>query len=478
MRHHHPNMEMLHPKALHYPSGFPMPRSPPLFICSSPGPDPYRSHDNVYEELEHRHETDSERAHHSDDEFAEDELSLPGERSFQKSSPDTTTVATIYQERSNSSSNGAGSSSANDAGEPAYTIERNRTERNSLLSSSSSGNDNQSGGTNSQRQIRNSNSSSDCGGSNSNNGLSLGLFRCRSSNNNSINNKNNSVSRQIIPNTFSADELNGTNGEHPSSVSPITGTDIPPTIYDERSLMSLPPSYSSGSVNNNSNVNNLTNNNSVNNVNNLNNNRANYYGPVEDPELSEVERRNRINSQLSSHPVATIFRERSNPRIHHHHHMNPNRTRTNPRSLDRRRYINPQQLLNNPQDPNYLYQEPIFHEGMLYDACLSNPYSTPYQIIPEFSTFRQTHHPNGGQHHPPSSTMAVYSRDSSFGSDSGYSHNTQNSNRSNNTNNVMPNNTNNSSSNSNSWWGRGRSKGNRNNRGSRSGTLTSLNRDS
>lgn len=474
---------MLHPKALHYPSGFPMPRSPPLFICSSPGPDPYRSHDNVYEELEHRPDTDSERAHHSDDEFAEDELSLPGERSFQKNSPDATTVATIYQERSTSSSNGAGSSSANEPGEPPYTIERNRTERNSLLSSSSSGNDNQPG-TNRQT-TRNSNSSSDCGGSNSNNGLSLGLFRCRSSNNNSVNNKNSNVSRQIIPNTFSADEISD-----PISP-PITGTDIPPTIYDDRSLMSLPPSYSSGSVNNNSGVNSnqFSSVSAVNGVNN-NNNRANFYGPVDDRELSEVERRNRINSQLSCHPVATIFRDRVNSRGHHLQHSgNPNRSRTNPRSLDRRRYNN-SQTLNNQQDPNYLYQEPIFpHESMVYDACLSHPYATPYQIIPEFSTFRHpppplppsSQLPNNGPN-PTPTTMAVYSRDSSFGSDSGYSHNTQNSNRSN-TNNVMPNSNNTSNQQqqhqSNSWWTRGRSKGNRgNNRGARSSTLSSLNRDS
>lgn len=69
-----------------------MVRSPPLFISSSPGPDPYRSHDNVYEELGPptgpvRCDSDageSEHASHSDDEFAEDELSLAGESSFQK----------------------------------------------------------------------------------------------------------------------------------------------------------------------------------------------------------------------------------------------------------------------------------------------------------------------------------------------------------------------------------------------------------
>ncbi|XP_063709368.1 putative uncharacterized protein DDB_G0286901 [Culicoides brevitarsis] len=470
MRHHHPNMEMLHPKALHYPSGFPMPRSPPLFICSSPGPDPYRSHDNVYEELEHRPDSDSERAHHSDDEFAEDELSLPGERSFQKSSPDGTTVATIYQERSTgSSSNGAGSS--NEVPVEPYTIERNRTERNSLLSSSSSGtnNDNQS------RAVRNSNSSSDCGVNNSNNS---GLFRCSRNSNNNLSNKNSSISRQKLPNTF------GNGGAHvesdPTSPVILAGSDIPPAIYDDRSLMSLPPSYSSGSVNNNANVHSNNNSTIVNTVNNVNNNHANnFYGPVDDRELSEVERRNRINSQLSNHPVATIFRG-DRPRALHHHHMNSsNRSRTNPRSLDRRRFATPP-----IGDPNYLYQEPVYHHdgSMLYDGCLSHAtYSTPYQIIPEFSTFR---HPSqmaaSATINPNGQPMAVYSRDSSFGSDSGYSHNTQNSNRSNNTNNVMmPNSAQQGppqqQQQTNSWWNRSRSKGRGNNRGT---TLSSLNRDS
>ena len=43
---------MLQPKTVHYPSGFPMPQTPPVFICSSPGPDPYESNDNLYEELD------------------------------------------------------------------------------------------------------------------------------------------------------------------------------------------------------------------------------------------------------------------------------------------------------------------------------------------------------------------------------------------------------------------------------------------
>ncbi|KAG5681848.1 hypothetical protein PVAND_011256 [Polypedilum vanderplanki] len=46
------HFNMLQPKTVHYPSGFPMPQTPPVFICSSPGPDPYESNDNLYEELD------------------------------------------------------------------------------------------------------------------------------------------------------------------------------------------------------------------------------------------------------------------------------------------------------------------------------------------------------------------------------------------------------------------------------------------
>lgn len=65
----------------HFPSGYPMSNHPPVFLCSSPGPDPYSSQDlynPVYEELS---DAESERAPapHSEDEFAEDELSLGGE---------------------------------------------------------------------------------------------------------------------------------------------------------------------------------------------------------------------------------------------------------------------------------------------------------------------------------------------------------------------------------------------------------------
>ncbi|XP_023012469.2 putative Hedgehog signaling attenuator pxb [Leptinotarsa decemlineata] len=77
-----PSIEMIDVKNnIHYPSGYPISTHPPVFLCSSPGPDPYCSQDlynPVYEELS---DADSELAPapHSEDEFAEDELSLAGE---------------------------------------------------------------------------------------------------------------------------------------------------------------------------------------------------------------------------------------------------------------------------------------------------------------------------------------------------------------------------------------------------------------
>lgn len=66
---------------IHYPSGYPMTAHPPVFLCSSPGPDPYCSQDlynPVYEELSDA-ESEMAPAPGSEDEFAEDELSLAGD---------------------------------------------------------------------------------------------------------------------------------------------------------------------------------------------------------------------------------------------------------------------------------------------------------------------------------------------------------------------------------------------------------------
>lgn len=442
---------MLHAKALHYPSGFPMPRSPPLFICSSPGPDPYRSNDNVYEELEHRGRfSDCDRQLHSDEDFAEDELSLPGDRSLNKSSSENTTVATIYQER------GAGSTSSNANENTAMYIERNRVERNSLLSSaSSSANDNNVARPN----MRNSSSSNESNhhntlnhlasnnGTTSNAGSSAGFFRFRTSrpstckaksarpktNNISMDNLNSSTETtpaDEVP-AFGSGNSSGNNNTGSSSASNNNNS-------DPISASSVNGNHIEGDTNNNSNI----------------CGRNNYYGTE-----SEVERRNRINAQLSNPAlnVATIFRDRNiryHPaRANANYYAPPqqmmasrannngetnSRSRTNPR-VDRRRNViretnnntnsNSINTINNNQE--YLYHEPVFHENMVYDPYTSfnnngngggrsQLYPQPY-ILPEFTTFRNCNNLNN-PHQP------LYN--SAMGSDSGYSQNTQTSGRS------------------------------------------------
>lgn len=63
-------------RPLHYQ----MPHSPPLFICSSPGPDPYCSNENVYEELEHNEDenfTMNDRQIDTEGNYSADASSLP-----------------------------------------------------------------------------------------------------------------------------------------------------------------------------------------------------------------------------------------------------------------------------------------------------------------------------------------------------------------------------------------------------------------
>lgn len=157
---------------------------------------------------------------------------------------------------------------------------------------------------------------------------------------------------------------------------------------------------------------------------------------------SEVERRNRINAQLSNPAlnVATIFRDR-NIRYHPTRananyyappqqmmaswlansngvDVNSGRSRTNPR-----RQINTNSnsinTINNNQE--YLYHEPVYHENAVFDPYGSaNRYHQPY-ILPEFTTFRNFNNLNN-PHQP------LYN--SAMGSDSGYSQNTQTSGRS------------------------------------------------
>uniref|UniRef100_A0A182W0X7 Uncharacterized protein n=1 Tax=Anopheles minimus TaxID=112268 RepID=A0A182W0X7_9DIPT len=570
-------LETLHAKQIHYPSGYPMPRSPPLFICSSPGPDPYRSHDNVYEELEHGpgRDTDSEPPIQSDDDFAEDELSLPGDRSFHKSPSDGgTTVATIYHDRSNGGSSNSAATTASGStvpvtdglvvgGTPGAYLERNRTERNSLLSSSSSsGNDNNhplhhsghrvgttggngssassgannngggsggaaggcggvgSGGSNNNNgsnssgsssasnSNRNSNSSTDCGNNNSNNNNNNNHPGSVANGSNGTNCNGNSVvssgplglfrTRKHHPATLGGggSGRRTTGGGHPFATSvgntcpgtldggPLGGDPVVlPPMYDDRGMMTLPPPAYNHTLSTSHHHHHPHHGHHSHHLNSVNNNsttggsgRSNYYSTIDDASelLDPVERRNRINAQLSASSgpigtVSTIFRNgHRGPVAPGYGGVQPGggRSRTNPRASDRRngggRNANGGSqlaVISTPQDPSqYIYHEPVFHEGLIYDGCLSHTYSDrsggsgstgtgstggvayhPY-LLPQFTTFRNGSVPGivGGGGGPvgvvpPSSHPAghsIYSRDSSFGSDSGYSQHTQTSNRS------------------------------------------------
>jgi hypothetical protein len=218
--------------------------------------------------------------------------------------------------------------------------------------------------------------------------------------------------------------------------------------------------------------------------------RNNYYGSSSGggSAESEVERRNRINAQLSNPAlnVATIFRDRNiryqpTPTRANANYYAPlqhmmmagrgvgvggggtttasttteatannneinNRSRTNPRTdRQQRRHVNREvngnnsnsinTINNNNNNPEYLYHEPVYHEDIVYGG---DPYTSynghpnrSYQqqqqqpyILPEFTTFRNYNNLNN-----PHQPLYNNNRDSAMGSDSGYSQNTQNSGR-------------------------------------------------
>lgn len=360
-------LQLLQGKSIHYPSGYPMTRSPPFLVSSSPGPDPYRSNDNVYEELgPGRVDSDgeSEPPLHSDDDFAEDELSLPGECSFQKETNlPATAGATPYHERAaGSSSSGtgvAGVAGATGSVATSASLPQAVQERHSVLSSGSSMGQDTSTATASSA-------------SNNNHELASGS-----------NNRRTGRTRQSR--SSQDQDLN-------NSTSTADIADLAP-LYDNRSnLMSL--GYVARST------------------------APQFYNTLE----HEVERRNRINAQLSKAPVpplSTIYRERI--RYPHASQQYPSsvasglmaatmRARTQPRVLDRR--LAPHQHQHHrihaapmAQEPSYCYAEPMYNANYYYESAGgARPYAST--LLPTAADYR---HPYG---------------DSSFGSDSGYSHHT------------------------------------------------------
>lgn len=419
---------MLHTKSIHYPSGYPMTRSPPFLVTNSPGPDPYRSNDNVYEELGPNRDSDgeSEPPLHSDDDFAEDELSLPGERSFNKTANTETTNA------------GANTNSTDISTMPTTSAAAtNIPERNSVLSSDSSSQEASTATAASSSSSHNNNVNANAISSRSGpSAASAGTQRHvtgRRSSTGGVRSKNDRRST-------TTEDLN-------TSASTAEVTDLTPLqqMYDNTSnLMALgyqhqmhnpPQSYHH----------------SLHHMHHHSNNRSiaphlppHFYNTIE----SDVERRNRINAQLkncSGPAVATIFRERiqypGSGRYPQQYYAtngpngflaNSMRARTNPRSVDRRRgrVAAPLDTL----EPAYGYTEPVYHQNYQYESCnvpssqlqqSIAPY--PAYILPEYSSGSMSS--SYRHHHPASQTYQnstpLYAHgDSSFGSDSGYSHHT------------------------------------------------------
>nr|XP_017009211.2 LOW QUALITY PROTEIN: V-type proton ATPase subunit C [Drosophila takahashii] len=368
LAHHHHyqqhHSELLQGKSIHYPSGYPMTRSPPFLVSSSPGPDPYRSNDNVYEELgPGRVDSDgeSEPPLHSDDDFAEDELSLPGECSFQKENNlPAGAGATPYHERA------AGSSTGASGGAMAPTTSSNlpTQERHSVLSSgSSSGQD-----------------------------ASTATASSASNNNHELASSGPSSNRRTARTRRSQDHNQDQDLNNSTSTADIA--DLAP-LYDNRSnLMSL--GYMARST------------------------APQFYNTLE----HEVERRNRINAQLSkgpAPPLSTIYRERIRYPTNASQQYPSSaasglmaatmRARTQPRVLDRR--LAPHQHQHHrihaapmAQEPSYCYAEPMYNANYYYESAgAARPYAST--LLP--SAAADYRHPYG---------------DSSFGSDSGYSHHT------------------------------------------------------
>lgn len=525
---------MLHPKTIHFPSGYPISRSPPVFVCASPGPDPYRSLDNVYEELGPRDsDIESEPRVHSDDDFAEDELSLNGGAAqpyhisaslvadgvlatANTSIPmatSTSTCAAISQTIPSISSlyneclNSANNNSDNNNGENSHTnsnpneMERNSNDRHSLISSSSS--------SASTAPVN------DGAAGNSNSSFSSGPTRIASPDSGlALRNRTKRMRNGKL--TPSPSELPATNRNHNENGS------IDDTSSESNHLMNQHPYYSQNHnynqyrSNNNvelshSNSNNSSISNQLNSVNNNVNSRggssAMSNGQMNGSTNGDVERYNQINKQLSSaelsiHPkfggnrstaptnyqsqmanhneqmISTIFPGRlinSNTNLNSYNRVQlqnqyyapsdnircsagnggsssnnscSNRSRTNPRSSRHRNSGNtmPYSYQN---DNTYSYAEPVFRED-LASVCAppllggyrtistSNrrPYhsnthhSSPY--MPNYQNFseRDHRHSRGRNHGMPSTSTAmndvghiqpIYSHDSSFGSDSGYS---------------------------------------------------------
>lgn len=454
---------MLQPKLpVNINNQYPMSRSPPMFDSSSPGPDPYHSLQslhNVYEELHPTQDSDadSEFRGHSDDDFAEDELSLAGETTAVLMATSTSTSASTPNHPDSAS---GGQSSAlipanytesninyrrNDAAS-AVTAASN-IERDSVLSLTSTNERNGAG--DSSTSSRSSSGATRISRNAHEAGTNGPFVRGNSKTLNNHRDINNTPDRIGLAHNFNQyhNHVNNGNG------SGVGGAVSSSTSSSNNKRMN------SNRINNNTMANTMHHHHhhshqhqQANNNVRTSKSRDNICGGggascVE----CRVERQNAVNRQMSStmhnkkrtngagHEridphhggISTIFHGRTMngnnghfgyPQEQQHQWTNGNhRMRTMPYATTN--------VATATHDPAYDYAQPVFHEGLLYDSGFAADVGRLQQpmdrnldcsyIAPEYTSLGSSASGMSvtGGHLP----QNIYSRDSSFGSDSGYS---------------------------------------------------------
>lgn len=459
---------MLQPKLpIHLGNDYPMSRSPPMFDSSSPGPDPYHSLQslhNVYEELHPTRDSDadSEFHAHSDDDFAEDELSLAGETTAVLMATSTSTTASTPNHPE-------GSSTQSTAMIPTIYHEGNlnyrrmttglelatnhtNVERDSVLSLASAVNDRNGAGGDSVS----SSSRSSSGATRISRPTEHGTGPYPRSNSKTLNNRDimspdmaglahnfNQYHNHVNTNNCNSNKRLNSNSNRINN-NTIAGHHQHQHQHQHQS--SNHQQHGHNAANNNL----------------RSKSRDNICGGggascVE----CRVERQNQVNRQMSStthkkragssgvhqqldqhHPaISTIFHGRTiNGNNSHFAYPAPptnqcpswvngnQRMRTMPHAPPNCQQQRMGATSLNHEQPTYDYAQPVFHNGILYDtgfaadvARLQQPVDRsldcPY-IVPEYTSLGSSASGlSAGGNHP----QAIYSRDSSFGSDSGYS---------------------------------------------------------
>lgn len=453
---------MLQPKLpIHLNNQYPMSRSPPVFDSSSPGPDPYHSLQslhNVYEELHPTHDSDadSEFHPHSDDDFAEDELSLAGETTavLMATSTSTSGSTTNHPEAGSSQTTAMIPTIFNESNMNYRRMGANTdatsvsamVERDSVMSLVSAANDRNGAGDSSCSSRSSSGATRITRGGNIEHTVAGPFARNHSKtlNNRDINSPDRTGLAQHY-NQYHHNHVNMNNGNGGTSSKRLNNSN---RINNNNTIGGQhhphhghhPHHSHTTSANNNL----------------RSKSRDNICSNGSSAACTEcrVERQNLMNRQMSStmhkkrgggggggnhgqqmehhHPsgISTIFHERAMNGNGGSHYAFPETTgnaatnacpppwtngnqrmRTMPYASAN---CQPRAMANNHHDPAYDYAQPVFHEGLLYDTGFTSDVA---RLQPEYTSLGSSASGVSSGNHP----HAIYSRDSSFGSDSGYS---------------------------------------------------------